>query len=189
LACFRLSLSCPFRLRHTLPPFPAREALPPRSDIAPLIQAPEGLEPSRSTRCSARTMSQYDSPSSFMKDLPLIAFSSRPTLLLCGRRRGLPVLAHEVSLHAWGLRLRRTAAHSRYRAQPCCLLVRRHHGLPEPLISELDTQPTDTPVQRFKNGLTAALAWLGARVVRYAFPVRLSHSRLHAGLSRRYPSF
>src|SRR5208337_2208658 len=53
------------------------------------------------------------------------------------------------------------------------------------LISELNTQPTDTPVQRFKCGLTAALTWLGARVARYAFPVRLFHSLLHAGLSRR----
>jgi hypothetical protein len=56
-------------------------------------------------------------------------------------------------------------------------------------ISELDTQPTDTPVQRFKCSLTAALAWLGrARAARYAFPVRLLHSLLHAGLSQRYPS-
>ena len=131
--------------------------------------------------CFVDTMPQYDSPPSCMRDLPLIAFSLRPAQLPDGRRRGLPVLALGISLHAWGLRLRRTAAHSRYRAQPCCLLVRRRHGLPEPLISELDTQPTDTPVQRFKNSLTAALAWLGARVVRYTFPVRLSHSRLHAG--------
>jgi hypothetical protein len=42
-----------------------------------------------------------------------------------GRLRGLPVLAHGVSLHAWGLRLRRAAPHSRCRAPrcglPCCL--------------------------------------------------------------------
>ena len=56
-------------------------------------------------------------------------------------------------------------------------------------ISELNTQPTDTPVQRFKCDLTTALTWLGARVVRYTFPVRLFHSRLHAGLSRRYPVY
>src|SRR5215469_11889124 len=130
-------------------------------------------DPSLLFGCFVGSMPPYDSPSSFMKDLPLIAFSSRPTVLLCGRRPGLPVLAHGVSLHAWGLRLRRTTAHSRYRAQPCCLLVRRRHGLPEPLISELDTQPTDTPVQRFESSLAAALAWLGARVVRYTFPVRL----------------
>src|ERR1039458_8707870 len=45
--------------------------------------------------------------------------------------------------------------------------------------------PTDTPVQRFKCSLTTALAWLGARAARYSFPVRLLHSLLHAGLSRR----
>jgi hypothetical protein len=60
-------------------------------------------------------------------------------------------------------------------------------GFPQRVFSELNTQPTDTPVQRFKCGLTTALTWLGAKVARYAFPVRLSHSLLHAGLSRRYP--
>ncbi len=57
----------------------------------------------------------------------------------------------------------------------------------EHTISELNFQPTDTPVQRFKCDVAAALAWLGARVARYAFPVRLFHSLLHTGLSRRYP--
>jgi len=123
-----------------------------------------------------------------MEDLWLIAFSSRPAYFH-GRRRGLPVLAHGVSLHAWGLRLRGAAPRSRYRE--CALLpsVRADAvGSPEPLISELNTQPTDTPVQRFKCDVTAALAWLGARVARYAFSVRLFHSLLHAGLSRRYPA-
>jgi len=54
-------------------------------------------------------------------------------------------------------------------------------GFPHRMILELNTQPTDTPVQRFKYSLTAAFAWLGARVVRYAFPVRLFHSLLHTG--------
>src|ERR1019366_7981434 len=43
-----------------------------------------------------------------------------------------------------------------------------------------NTQPTDTPVQRFKCSLATALTWLGARVIRYSFPVRLLHSLLHA---------
>ena len=60
-------------------------------------------------------------------------------------------------------------------------------GTRNQLISELNTLPTDAPLQRFKRGLTTALTWLGARVARYAFPVRLFHSRLPAGLSRRYP--
>src|SRR5215831_17816090 len=81
--------------------------------------------------CFVGTTSLYDSPLPFVMDLPLIAFSFRPTLLHAGQPWGLPVLAHEVSLHAWGLRLRGTAAHSRCRAQQCCLLVGRHHGLPE----------------------------------------------------------
>src|SRR4029077_16382953 len=38
-----------------------------------------------------------------------------------GRQRGLPVLAHGVPLHAWGLRLRRALPHSRFRATWCCL--------------------------------------------------------------------
>src|SRR5207244_10805138 len=106
-----------------------------------------------------------------------------------GRRRGLPVLAHGVSLHAWGLRLRGTAPHSRFR--DCAMLPSERAdavGFPKPLITELNTQPTDTPVQRFKCDVTAALTWLGARVARYAFSVRLFHSLLHAGLSRRYPA-
>jgi hypothetical protein len=49
-------------------------------------------------------------------------------------------------------------------------------GFLKRVISELNTQPADTPVQRFKCSLTTALTWLGARVVRYSFPVRLSHS-------------
>src|SRR5215472_16387390 len=65
-------------------------------------------DPSPLFGCFVGTIAPYDSPSSFLKDLPLLAFSSRPTGLLGGRRRGLPVLAHEVSLQAWGLRLRRT---------------------------------------------------------------------------------
>ena len=60
-------------------------------------------------------------------------------------------------------------------------------GVPIRPISELNTHPTDAPVQRFECGLAAALAWLGARVVRYSFPVRLFHSLLQAGLSRRFP--
>jgi hypothetical protein len=57
----------------------------------------------RSTvRSRQAAVPQYDSPSPCMRDLPLIAFSLRPTVLRGGRRRGLPVLALEVSLHAWG---------------------------------------------------------------------------------------
>src|SRR6266705_4591060 len=35
-------------------------SLPPSLDMAPLIRAPEGLQPSRTTRCSAHTTSESD---------------------------------------------------------------------------------------------------------------------------------
>src|SRR5215469_652305 len=107
--------------------------------------------------CFVDTMPQYDSPLPFMRGLPLIAFSLRPASLLGGRPWGIPVLAHGVSLHAWGLGLRRAAAHSRYRAQQCCLLAKRHHGLPATVdfgaqclayrypCSTLQVQPCDCP--------------------------------------------
>jgi hypothetical protein len=41
---------------------PASEVLRPLLDIAPLIRAPEGLEPSRTTRCSARATGRSDCP-------------------------------------------------------------------------------------------------------------------------------
>ena len=66
LGCFRLSPACPFRLLPTSPPTPASEALPPLSDIAPLIRAPEGLQPSSTTRCSAHTTGLSDFPGSFI---------------------------------------------------------------------------------------------------------------------------
>ena len=46
LGCIRLSPSCPFRPLHTCLLSPASEALPPLLDMAPLIRAPEGLQPS-----------------------------------------------------------------------------------------------------------------------------------------------
>src|SRR5260370_37193915 len=106
----------------------------------------------------------------------------------CGRRRGLPVLAHGVSLHAWGLRLRGAAPRSRYRE--CALLpsVRADAvASPKPLISELNTQPTDSPVQRFKCDVTAPLTCLGARVAPSALSVRPFHCRLPTRFYTAYP--
>jgi hypothetical protein len=56
----------------------ADDALPPSLDIAPPIRVPEGLQPSRTTRCSAHTTRPSDSPPTFMLDLWLITFSNRP---------------------------------------------------------------------------------------------------------------
>jgi len=39
------------------------------------------------------------------------------------------------------------------------------------LINFRDTQPTPAPVQRFGCVVAAAPTWLGARMVRYSFPV------------------
>src|SRR5204863_1749073 len=84
--------------------------------------------------------------------------------------RGLSVLARGVSIHAWGLRLRRAASCLRLsHAAFLSFQFFRHRRLPDWQISELNTQPAYTPVQRFKCGLSTALAWLGARVVRYSF--------------------
>src|SRR5215472_6784606 len=54
LAVSGFRLRAPHRLLHTFLS-PASEALPPLSDTALLIRAPEGLEPSRPSRCPAHT--------------------------------------------------------------------------------------------------------------------------------------
>ena len=46
LGCIRLSPSCPCRVLHTFSTLPANEELSPLLDIALLIRAREGLEPS-----------------------------------------------------------------------------------------------------------------------------------------------
>src|SRR5882762_2015949 len=75
-----------------------------------------------------------------------------------------------VLLGQWGLRLRRVTAHSHLFAHRILSFrVAGHRRRPGSAISELNTQPAYSPVQRFKCGLSTALAWLGARVVCYAF--------------------
>jgi hypothetical protein len=56
---FRPRAQLDFSIPSHLPP--ASEALPPLSDMAPLIRAPEGLQPSGTTRCPAHTMPAADS--------------------------------------------------------------------------------------------------------------------------------
>src|SRR5712691_7677422 len=145
-------------------------------------------DPSLLFGCFAGTAPQYDSPPPCMRDLWLIAFSLRPANCLRAAT-GSP------GSRAWSFSAcfgvfdsagtRRTCDGAR---RVVAFQFVRHSRLPAShVISELHTQPTDTPVQRFKCSLATALAWFGAKVVRYAFPVRLFHSLLHAGLSRRYP--
>jgi len=73
-------------------------------------------------------------------------------------------------MHAWGLRLRRVAVHWHLFAH-CVLSFRLagHRRHPVSAISELNTQPAYTPVQRFKCSLATALAWLGVRMVATPF--------------------
>ena len=64
-----------------------------------------------------------------------------------------------------------SSAHSRLSHAPV-LLSGRSHQHPGSLVSKLNTQPAQCPIQRFQCGLAAAFTWLGARVVRYSFSVR-----------------
>src|ERR1017187_8878915 len=139
--------------------------------------------------CFVGTMPLYDSPPPCMRALSLIAFSLRPAPHCSRAATGSP------GSRAWSFSACLGSSTPQGRttlALFACgtLLPSRQSdavGSLHPLISELNTQPTGTPVQRFKSILAAtALAWLGARVVRYTFPVRLFHSLLHAGLSRRF---
>jgi hypothetical protein len=59
----------------------ADDALPPSLDIAPLIRVPEGLQPSRTTRCSAHTMAWSDSSRACTSAVWLCAFADRPRSL------------------------------------------------------------------------------------------------------------
>ena len=138
--------------------------------------------------CFAGTMPLYDSPLPCMRDLSLIAFPLRPALLS-------RAAAGPPGSRAWSF----SACLGSSTPRDCDVLALAHAallpsgladavGFPQPTISELHTQPTDTPDQRFKYSLTTVLAWPGARADRYSFPVRLFHSLLHAGLSRRYPA-
>jgi len=55
----------------------ADDALPPSLDMAPLIRVPEGLQPSRTTRCSAHTTAQSDFSCTFMSAVRFMAFADR----------------------------------------------------------------------------------------------------------------
>jgi hypothetical protein len=61
-------------LRRITPP--ADDALPPSLDMTPLIRAPEGLQPSRITRCSAHTMPSADSRCTVRMDHSILSHGS-----------------------------------------------------------------------------------------------------------------
>src|SRR6516165_11488268 len=114
------------------------------------------------------------------------AFSRRPAAVFHRRHlRGLPVLVHEVSRRAWGLRLRRTAwglalsspvmLPSVYAYDVGVLIAGFRSSIPSPPMPLFMLHRVPRGTQRKTQG----------RADRYSFLVRLFHSLLHAGLSRR----
>src|SRR6516225_5894404 len=83
LGCLRLSPSCPFRLLHTFLSLRPARHYPRLLDTALLIRAPEGLQPSRSGRCPAHTMTESDFSCPF-----IIGYGSSPSR--CGPSYSAP---------------------------------------------------------------------------------------------------
>jgi len=70
------------------------------------------------------TIPLCDSLPPFLWVLSLIAFTHRSASKRgCGWQQGLSVLAREVSIHAWGLRLRSAGDTLAFARAPCCLPV------------------------------------------------------------------
>src|SRR2546423_9272987 len=91
--------ACAILVRVPLGQTPSLHAL--RRSVCDFLSAPLFGHFVGTTRLS-------DSPAAFMWVLRFMAFTHRPASYSChGRCWGLPVLAHEVSKRAWGLRLRR----------------------------------------------------------------------------------
>ena len=115
-----------------------------------------------------------------------IAFSRRPATIYGGRcLRGLPVLVQKVSRRVWGLRLRRTVPglalsprpHVAFRQSENVgvLIAHFRSSIPSPPIPLFTLHCAPRGTQRKTRG----------RVDRYSFLVRIFHSLLPAGLSRR----
>ena len=131
--------------------------------------------------CFAGTTPLYDSPPPSMRVLSLIAFSLRPAPHCSRAATGSPGSRAAQRAPRFSACMGSSTPQGRAAlALACDALLPSWQpdavGSLHRWISELNTQPTDTPVQRFKCSLTVALTWLGARVVRYSFPVRLFHS-------------
>src|SRR6185503_281728 len=83
---------------------------------------------------------------------------------------GLPVLAREVFLHAWGLRLREV--HARLALTPRAVLPSATWydvGTPDAIISQLNTLPTGAPVNASVVALRLATHDSGSRWVATPF--------------------
>jgi len=100
----------------------ADDALPPSLDIAPLIRVPEGLQPSRTTRCSAHTMARSDSSRACMSTVWRSAFADRPPSLSGRGALEVSRFSCMLFLSVRGfLDYAGPTACSRLRKQPCCL--------------------------------------------------------------------
>src|SRR5712691_4982474 len=111
-----------------------------------------------------RTMQPLDSPATFIPDLYLIGFSERPAD--CAGATGVSRFSPVEFLCMHGVYDSAGSRRTRMFSHTASLSFRLagHRRRPGLAISELHTQPTYTPVQRFQCGLTTALAWLAARV-------------------------
>src|ERR1700722_11590897 len=92
-----------------------------------------------------------DSSGTFMRALR--PKPSPAVLLLVGSRRlrGLPVLVHEASRRVWGLRLRRTEQELAISLPPVLPSANAKASRPDCIFSELNAQPTCTPVYASPN--------------------------------------
>src|SRR6185295_12494081 len=158
--------------------------------MALLIRVPEGLQPSRTTRCSAHTTAQSDFSCTFMSAVRFMAFADRSWSVDQG------VL--EISRFSCMLFLSvrgfsdyaGPTVHSRLAWLPCCLPPTRNEvgilifglfaaQLPRPPVplSTLQETPRGVPSKtRGQDGFATS------------FPVGLLHPLQHAGLTRRTPS-
>ncbi len=92
-------------LRRFTPP--ADDALPPSLDMTPLIRAPEGLQPSRTTRCSAHTMPYADFCSAVRPPLSRLSRRSDTEQISWGKLSHFPCTIVESTLRTlmdYGLR-------------------------------------------------------------------------------------
>src|SRR5439155_8337137 len=99
--------------------------------------------------------------------------------------RGLPVLVHEISRRVWGLRLRRTE--QGLALSPLFMLPSAHLyrvGVRVVSFRSSIAHPAYTPVYASLSPSRYQRKTRG-RVDRWSFLVRILHSLLHAGLSRR----
>ncbi|MGF6960930.1 hypothetical protein QFZ97_006886 [Paraburkholderia youngii] len=206
---FRSALSVSgFRLRAQLDVSipshlsPASEALPPLSDMAPLIRAPEGLQPSGTTRCPAHTMAESDFSRPF-----IIGYGSSPSRCgpvhpATGQTGDLPVPEQGACAHARFYDHAGSSGRSRLRARTFCLPLHRQHRHPGsvfyrdsigcPARTPADASPTSSRMPAHGSGpMWFAIPSSQWTCTTYSLPVsRRARVKTQAkrGVRRRRPS-